>query len=186
LERDGNISSEAPSGRPRPMRRKPPDLHEEAMVAAEVSALVAELNSFGPMPTRALSERCHAQQWRTGTLEQAIGAGVRQGRLRRLPCDFVDVTRPLASAAGSERRNHPPTSSPAGPVDSRAPDGLREAGPLLLMVLMIAIPVGLVALAAAGAGTVVLVFAILAMVFICAGLARVLSAVLRDDHSARG
>jgi hypothetical protein len=73
------------------------------MVAAEVRTPAAELNSFGPMPTRVLSERCHAQQWRMGTLdrlsERAFAKDDRRGS--RAP---LSTTRPVASTAASERR----------------------------------------------------------------------------------
>jgi hypothetical protein len=60
------------------------------------------------------------------------------------------------------------------------PDGAREVSPLVVMLAGISVPVALIAAAASGGGTAVLVLAILAM-FVVGGLTMGFMALLTDD-----
>jgi hypothetical protein len=77
--------------------------HQEAIRSAEVARLVHALNSFGPLPRASLPRMSHAERWRAGSFEAAVGEAIRQGKLRELPSDFLAAngprTRRSASAA---------------------------------------------------------------------------------------
>ena len=172
------------------------DRHNRAVLSAEVQLLVRELQINGPLTRATLARRCRARNWTEGSLEAAIRAGVHEGALRRRPFDFIDVVReprdsrrrsPAPAAIGRARPaiesareqapayRQPPMRDPDGPPElsrpGRAPDGAREAEPLIAMMIAIAMPVTLVVLAAAGGGNAVLVLAIAAMVAACGALA---------------
>ena len=69
----------------------------------------------------------------------------------------------------------------------RAPDGAREAEPLILMLLAITVPLSLVTAAAAGGGVAPLVLALVVMVGVCLGIAVFLARLTRtssDDTSS--
>jgi len=89
-----NASSKVSSDAHAPRRMaRPLDRHDQALLAAEVRRLVHELRTSGPLSKRRLGQRCHAGDWRDGTLDAAIREGIRQGRLRQLPFGWVDVPR---------------------------------------------------------------------------------------------
>lgn len=75
-----------------------------------------------------------------------------------------------------------PDAKPPPPESVRlaAPDGTREAEPLIAMLLAVAMPVTLVVLAAAGGGIALLVLAIAVMVAVCAALAVALQRLTRS------
>lgn len=60
-------------------------------VEAEMHKLERNLRDFGPMPCDRLSALARAERWREGTFEEAVALGVREGRLARLPFDWVKV-----------------------------------------------------------------------------------------------
>lgn len=60
-----------------------------AAVEAEMRKLERNLRDFGPMPCDRLATLARAERWREGTFEEAVALGVREGRLARLPFDWV-------------------------------------------------------------------------------------------------
>lgn len=64
-----------------------------ATVAAEVDKLERNLRELGPMPKARLAEVSHADRWREGTFEEAVSAGVREGRLTWLAFSWLKATR---------------------------------------------------------------------------------------------
>lgn len=64
-----------------------------AVVAAEIRKLERNLRDFGPMPKDRLASLAHADQWREGTFEEAVSAGVREGRLELMPFCWVKAAR---------------------------------------------------------------------------------------------
>jgi hypothetical protein len=172
------------------------DRHYRAVLSAEVQLLVRELQINGPLTRATLARRCSARNWTEGSLDAAIRAGVRAGALRRRPFDFIDVVREpqdperrsRVPAGGGRARptiesaherastyRQPPMRDQDGPPEPArarsAPDGAREAEPLIAIMLAVAIPVTLVVLAAADGKIAVLVLAIAAMVAACGALA---------------
>jgi len=71
--------------------QRAPDEHRALVLAAEVRRLQRWLLAIGPMPRHKLAEACAADRWREGTVEEAIRAGVRSGRLRELPLGWVEA-----------------------------------------------------------------------------------------------
>jgi|GEM_PF-2103216 hypothetical protein len=69
---------------------------------------------------------------------------------------------------------------------SHLPAGARETSPLLAMLIGIAIPVGLLALAAVGGSVVVLVLAILAMLVVGATTLTFVMILASDPRQADG
>jgi hypothetical protein len=65
----------------------------DAAVAAEIRKLERNLRELGPMPSERLASLTHADRWREGTFEEAVAAGVREGRLARLPFHWLKVVR---------------------------------------------------------------------------------------------
>lgn len=79
-----------PAARHSQARYQADDLnHQERVVGAEIRRLQRELRAIGPMPREKLAELCHADRWREGSLDQAVRAGVKAGRLRELPLGWV-------------------------------------------------------------------------------------------------
>lgn len=68
----------------------------DAAVAAEISKLERSLRQLGPMPRERLADLARADRWREGTFEEAVAAGVRQGRLAWMPFHWL-------KAAGGSR-----------------------------------------------------------------------------------
>ena len=79
------------------------DRHRDRVVAAETHRLERELRTIAPMPRDKLAEICHTDRWTEGSLDQAVRAGVRTGKLRVLPLGWV--------AAGDDRADSPPDKS---------------------------------------------------------------------------
>lgn len=73
------------------------------MRAAQIHQLVRALSALGPLRRDSLARISHANRWRDGCLDAAISEGIRQGKLRRLPFDFLAASRPR----GAERRADP-------------------------------------------------------------------------------
>jgi hypothetical protein len=48
---------------------------------------------LGPMPCHRLASLAQADRWREGTFEEAVAAGVREGRLAWLPFNWLKATR---------------------------------------------------------------------------------------------
>jgi hypothetical protein len=65
----------------------------DATVAAEVDKLERNLRELGPMPKERLADLTGADRWREGTFEEAVAAGVRQGRLKWLAFSWLKATR---------------------------------------------------------------------------------------------
>ncbi|HEY2769186.1 MAG TPA: hypothetical protein VGI87_01375 [Solirubrobacteraceae bacterium] len=65
----------------------------DAAVAAEISKLERSLRELGPMPCDRLANVTHADRWREGTFEEAVAVGVREGRLARLPFQWLKAVR---------------------------------------------------------------------------------------------
>jgi hypothetical protein len=65
----------------------------DAAVAAEIRKLERGLRELGPMPAERLATLAHADQWREGTFEEAVSVGVREGRLARLPFQWLKAVR---------------------------------------------------------------------------------------------
>jgi hypothetical protein len=65
----------------------------DAAVAAEINKLERSLRELGPMPCERLASLAQADRWREGTFEEAVAAGVRQGRLAWLPFNWLKATR---------------------------------------------------------------------------------------------
>jgi hypothetical protein len=65
----------------------------DATVAAEIRRLERSLRQFGPMPRERLALLAHADRWREGTFEEAVAAGVRQGRLAWMPFRWLKAAR---------------------------------------------------------------------------------------------
>jgi DNA-binding MarR family transcriptional regulator len=101
----GTANTDAGSSRAWRRRRR---RHHEAMRAAQVRRLVRVLNAFGPLPRERLARISHADHWREGCLDVAISEGIRQGKLRRLPFDFL---------AANSREQRQSVSMPATPTD---------------------------------------------------------------------
>ena len=76
-----------PTEHPRDRRR------HNATVAAEVDQLERNLRQLGPMPKERLAELSHADRWREGNFEEAVSAGVREGRLTWLAFRWLKATR---------------------------------------------------------------------------------------------
>jgi hypothetical protein len=74
------------------------DRHHRLVLSAEIRRIASELYSAGPMPRALLSRKCQPGRWSEGSFEAAVQEGVRQGKLRRLPFDFIDVERSATSA----------------------------------------------------------------------------------------
>ena len=64
-----------------------------ACVEAEVNKLERNLREFGPMPKERLADLSGADRWREGTFEEAVSAGVREGRLEQLAFSWLKATR---------------------------------------------------------------------------------------------
>jgi hypothetical protein len=79
--------SSHPTENPRDRRR------HNATLAAEVDKLERHLRELGPMPKERLAELSHADRWREGTFEEAVAAGVREGRLTWLAFRCLKATR---------------------------------------------------------------------------------------------
>jgi hypothetical protein len=75
--------------------------HDEAIHSAEVRRLVRLLRALGPLPRASLARISHARRWRKGCFDVAVSKGIRQGKLRQLPFDF------LAASESSPRRADP-------------------------------------------------------------------------------
>jgi hypothetical protein len=82
----------------------------------------------------------------------------------------------------------PDNQTPDNDVSDKLPDGMREVSPLALILCATAIPVSLAALAAVSNSTVVLVFAVLAMVVVAAAtltfMVRITSDPEAEGHDA--
>jgi hypothetical protein len=65
----------------------------EAAVAAEINKLERNLRELGPMPSERLASLAQADRWREGSFEEAVAAGVREGRLARLPFHWLKAVR---------------------------------------------------------------------------------------------
>jgi hypothetical protein len=65
----------------------------EAALAAEINKLERNLRELGPMPCERLATLARADRWREGTFEEAVAAGVREGRLAWLPFNWLKATR---------------------------------------------------------------------------------------------
>ena len=63
-----------------------------AAVDAEIRKLEQNLRDFGPMPKDRLSTLAGADRWREGTFEEAVAAGIRQGRLEAMAFDCLKAT----------------------------------------------------------------------------------------------
>lgn len=68
--------------------------HHEAVRSAQIRQLVRILSAFGPLPRYSLARICHADHWRDGCLDVAVSEGIRQGKLRQLPFDFLAADQP--------------------------------------------------------------------------------------------
>ena len=69
------------------------DRHRGAVLDAEVRRIVRQLRWCGPLTRRELERLCRTRQWREGSLEEALRRGIAAGVLRRLPFDYVAVSR---------------------------------------------------------------------------------------------
>lgn len=67
--------------------------HHHASVSAEVRKLERSLRAIGPMPRSMLARVSRANSWREGSFEEAVQAGLREGRLKELPLGWLKVTR---------------------------------------------------------------------------------------------
>ena len=65
----------------------------DAAVEIEIRKLERSLRELGPMPSDRLASLAHADRWREGTLEEAVEVGIREGRLARLPFDWLKAVR---------------------------------------------------------------------------------------------
>ncbi len=65
----------------------------DAAVAAEINKLERNLRDLGPMPSDRLASLAHADRWREGSFEEAVAAGVREGRLAWLPFHWLKAVR---------------------------------------------------------------------------------------------
>jgi len=65
----------------------------EAAVAAEIRKLERNLRELGPMPSARLAALAQADRWREGTFEEAVAVGIREGRLARLPFQWLKAVR---------------------------------------------------------------------------------------------
>jgi hypothetical protein len=61
------------------------------MVAAEARRLERNLRAIGPMPRDMLAHVSGAENWREGTFEEAVREGLREGRLRTLPLQWLEA-----------------------------------------------------------------------------------------------
>jgi hypothetical protein len=170
--------------------------NDQAILCAEVRRLARELHASDTMPQGTLAERCGASRWREGTIDTAVRAGVRHGTIRRMPGylaaggqthlrDAADGPQAASTPGGrsplssKSSRNDSAAQEPASPRTERvrsrvAPDGTSEAAPLILMLLAIALPIGLVVLAARGGGIPLLSLAIATMLAACTVIALLL------------
>lgn len=78
------------------------DRHRDRVVAAETRRLQRELRAIGPMPREKLAELCHADRWSEGSLDEAVRAGVRAGKLRELPLGWVAAGTHGADSTSAE------------------------------------------------------------------------------------
>lgn len=67
--------------------------HHQASVTAEVRKLERSLRAIGPMPRSMLARVARAGSWREGSFEEAVQAGLREGRLKELPLGWLKATR---------------------------------------------------------------------------------------------
>jgi hypothetical protein len=84
---------EATEADTRPAGRQPRTLaarHHAAVVAAEVRRLQRALRAVGPMPRCSLAKASHVDRWREGAFEEAVREGIAQGKLRKLPLDWIE------------------------------------------------------------------------------------------------
>jgi TRAP-type uncharacterized transport system fused permease subunit len=87
----------------------------------------------------------------------------------------------------SQTANRQPSHSSAKRTRAVSlPDGTRETEPLLLMLIAVAVPVGLVALAGLGGGIPLLILAIATMLLVCVGLAVFLKRLTRSVPANEG
>ena len=68
------------------------DRRRAAVIAAEMRRLERCLRTIGPMPRTRLAETTDAQRWCEGTFEEAVRLGIREGKLRALPFDWLEST----------------------------------------------------------------------------------------------
>jgi len=89
----GGEMSEQPGSRVR---------HENALLEAEVRRVMRVLAPYGVLRQDMLARACGARRWNAGAFRSALDAGVRDGRLRKLPlgfyaCRAADGQRPSTS-----------------------------------------------------------------------------------------
>ena len=148
-----------------------PGGRDEIMTRAELKRITHALETFGPMRRESLMHACGARHWHTGEFNKALRTGIREGTLRELSFGFI--------AAAQQRPRgpvdpHPPTSATpcSGPARVTVPEGVREAFPVLVMLVAIAVPVALLALSTLGDAALLLALAVAAMVIVAATLVR--------------
>ena len=85
--------------------------HRDAMIEADVRRLVRELRSLGPLSSRTLARRCHAERWDEGAFTEAVRAGLADGKLRALPFGFLAAPPREGEAEPLDRRSSAPTAA---------------------------------------------------------------------------
>ncbi len=75
------------------------NFHRDAVLQAEVRRLIHALSPYGVLRRDVLMREARAESWHEAGFEQALGAAVAAGKIRRLPFGFYR----LCSAADDER-----------------------------------------------------------------------------------
>ena len=79
--------------------------HEDALLETKVRRVMRVLAPYGVLRQDTLARACGARRWDSGAFRSALDAGVRDGRLRRLPlgfysCRTAEGRRPSTSTDG--------------------------------------------------------------------------------------
>ncbi len=85
------------AGRSRLSRESPAgfELHDRAVLRAEVRCLVHALAPYRVLSRRALERVAGAERWHEGGFDRALAAALDAGEIRRLPLGFYALSSPV-------------------------------------------------------------------------------------------
>ncbi len=72
------------------------ELHDRAVLRAEVRCLVHALAPYRVLSRRALERVAGAERWHEGGFDRALAAALEAGEIRRLPLGFYALSGPVA------------------------------------------------------------------------------------------
>lgn len=107
-----------------------PVYYRHQVVDAEIRRLVSALQAIGPMRRTTLARECRSSLWGLGTFQAAVLEGIRQGRIRALPFDFLAAE---LNPPAPRRVDEIPSTRPAArsAMAARVPVSVQPAGGVL-------------------------------------------------------